>query len=56
MRDKNRFPTFATILLLLGIIWFVDELGFLKINFPWIPAIVIIIATGMIINRVVYGK
>jgi hypothetical protein len=56
MNKRKKFPTFASILLLLGIIWFLEEIGALKINFPWVPAIVMIIAIGMIINRVVYNK
>jgi hypothetical protein len=54
--SKNKFPTFAMILLLFGLIWLLNELKILNIDFPWIPSIVIIIAIGMIINRIVYNK
>ena len=42
---------FATILLILGIVWLSQDLGYLKINVPWIPVILIIVAVGMIWNR-----
>ncbi len=50
---KRRFPTFATILLLVGVVWLLSDLKLLAIpvSFPWIPAILIIVALGMISNR-----
>lgn len=50
MRIK-RFPTFAWILLVVGILWLLNELGTISIDIPWIPIIVIVIALGMIINK-----
>lgn len=50
---KRKFPTFATILLVLGIVWLLNEINILTINIPWIPVVLIIIALGMIINRFV---
>lgn len=47
----KKFPTFAVILLVIGLIWFASELGLMVIKVPWIPLIIIIIALGMIINR-----
>ena len=41
----------AIILLLFGIVWFANSLGYLQIDFPWLPAILIIVAVGMIANR-----
>lgn len=48
---KKKFPTFATILLVTGIVWTIEALGYLKMNFPWIPTLLIIISVGMIVNR-----
>jgi len=48
---SNKFPVLAVILLLFGIAWALDELGYLIINIPWIPVILIVIAIGMIVNR-----
>ena len=48
---KIRFPTFATLLLVVGILWLLNETGAIVINIPWIPVILIIIAVGMIANR-----
>jgi hypothetical protein len=48
---KNKFPMLATILLVFGIVWLLETLGYLAIQFPWLPVIVIIVSVGMIINR-----
>ena len=51
MAKKINFPTLAVILLIVGIIWAIDSLGYLVIDFPWLPVVLIIIAIGMIVNR-----
>lgn len=48
---KRKFPTLAVILLVLGITWLLTDIGYLKVNIPWIPAALIIVAIGWIINR-----
>ncbi|MDP3881575.1 MAG: hypothetical protein Q8Q31_01720 [Nanoarchaeota archaeon] len=48
---KTKFPTLALILLVAALIWLFTDLGYLAIDIPWIPIILIIIALGMIINR-----
>ena len=45
------FPTFATIVLVLGVLWFLSGIGVLTTNIPWFPAILIILAIGWIINH-----
>lgn len=50
-KKKKKFPTFPVILLVAGIIWLINEIGLVKIDLPWIPIIVIIVAIGMIVNR-----
>jgi len=51
---KTKFPTLAVILLVTGIMWTIESLGFLNIDFPWLPVVLIIVAIGMIANR--YGR
>ena len=51
---KNKFPVLAVILLIVGIVWMLNELGYLIIDVPWIPVILVVIAIGMIANR--YSK
>lgn len=48
---KRKFPTVAVIVLVAAIFWFLSELGYVNINIPWIPLILIIVAIGWIINR-----
>jgi len=48
---KRRFPTLAIALLVVGVIWLLNDLEFISINIPWIPIVLIIIAFGMIFNR-----
>jgi len=48
---KPKFPMLATILLFTGIVWAIEELGYLKISFPWLPVVLIIVGIGMIANR-----
>ncbi|MEM3112947.1 MAG: hypothetical protein QXI33_00810 [Candidatus Pacearchaeota archaeon] len=50
MKGK-KFPMLAVILLVVGIIWLLQELTIITINIPWIPIVLIIIALGLIINR-----
>lgn len=45
------FPTFAVILLVVGIIWLLNDLSIIMVNIPWVPMVLIIVAIGMIYNR-----
>lgn len=47
---KKRFPTFAVVLLAIAFAWLLNDLNIIKINIPWIPLVLIIVALGMIIN------
>jgi len=51
MMTKPKFPVLAVILLIFALVWLVNELGYLNINPPWLPVILIVIAIGMIFNR-----
>jgi len=48
---KKEFPTLAVILLIVGLVWLLNEMKIITVNVPWIPLILVIIAAGMIINR-----
>ena len=48
--EKKTFPTFAVILLAVGVLWLLSELKVLTIDIPWWPAILIILAIGWIVN------
>jgi len=49
--NRYKFPTLAIALLVVGIIWLLNDLNIVSINIPWIPIVLIIIAVGMIFNR-----
>jgi len=51
-RKKFRFPVFAVIILVFSIYWFLDEVEIIHTKLPWIPVVLMIIAVGMIFNRV----
>jgi len=46
----KKFPTFGVILLIIGVIWLLNEVGVLAVRVPWIPVILIVIAIGIIMN------
>ena len=49
---KKKFPTFAVIVFVFALVWLLTDLGVIpKINVPWFPLILAIIALGWIINR-----
>lgn len=51
-KRKPKFPTFAAVLLAIGVIWFLNEINVIPwTNIPWIPVVLIIVAVGMIMNR-----
>ena len=47
----EKFPTFPIILLVVGILWLLSEIGVIAVNIPWWPVILIIIALGWIVNK-----
>ncbi|MBN1386278.1 hypothetical protein JW968_04885 [Candidatus Woesearchaeota archaeon] len=54
INPARRFPTFAVIVLVIGIIWLLNDLGFFVVKVPWIPIILIVVAIGWIFNN--YAK
>jgi len=47
----TKFPMLAVILLIFALAWLFNELGYFKINIPWVPTILIVVAIGLIANR-----
>jgi hypothetical protein len=50
INKRKGFPTFATIVLAVGVLWLLNSLGFIKGDIPWWPIVVIIVAFGWIIS------
>ena len=48
--DK-KFPTFAALLLAVGVLWLLSELKVITIDIPWWPVVLIIFALGMVMNH-----
>ena len=44
----GKFPTVAVILLVVGIVWLLSDLGVITVSIPWWPVILIIIAISWI--------
>lgn len=55
MKHK-KFPVLATILLVLGVSWLLQDTGIISTHIPWIPVILIIVSIGMIYNRFRRGE
>jgi hypothetical protein len=55
MFRKKHFSTFWFLILILAVIWFLSELGYIDVNVPWLPLILIVIAMGAFINHLI-GK
>jgi hypothetical protein len=50
-KSNEKFPTLATILLVIGVAWLLNDTGIFFIKIPWVPLILVVVAIGMIINR-----
>ncbi len=48
------FPTFAVLILVLGLLWLLSELSIITTIIPWFPVIIVTIAVGWIIDH--YSK
>jgi hypothetical protein len=49
--SKHKFPLLAILLLIFGVTWLAQDLGYLNVNILWIPVILIVVAISMIWNR-----
>lgn len=51
---KNKFPVFWTIVLIVAVVWFLESMSWIpNTNIAWLPLILVVIAIGAIINRLV---
>lgn len=50
---KKKFPTFAFIILVFASLWLLREMDVIDFYVPWLPVILIIIAVGIIFNRLI---
>tara|TARA_Y100000034_G_C6738413_1_gene327520 strand:- start:491 stop:691 length:201 start_codon:yes stop_codon:yes gene_type:complete len=51
---KKSFPTFAVLLLVIGILWLLSEVKIITVDIPWWPVVLIIVASGWVIDH--YSK
>ena len=47
----GNFPTFAVILLVIGVLWLLSDLGVITVDVPWVPVVLIIIALGAMCHK-----
>jgi hypothetical protein len=50
-KENGVFPTFALVILLIGVFWLLNDLNVLKVNVPWIPIVIIVVAIGWIVDH-----
>lgn len=48
---RRKFPTLGVILLVFATLWLLRELNVINFYAPWLPIVLIIIAIGIIFNR-----
>ena len=51
----KKFPTFAFVVLVLGLLWLAVEMHWITIPIPWLPLIVVVVAAGWIVNHYMHG-
>ncbi len=49
--DGKGFPTFAAIILVLGLLWLFTDLGWINVKVPWFPIVMIIFAIGLLVKH-----
>jgi len=47
----KKIPVFGILLLIIGIIWILQDFALITIDIPWVPIIVILIALAIILKR-----
>lgn len=48
---KKGFPTFAFLLLVIGVLWLLSSVGVITVDVPWWPVVLIIVASGWVIDH-----
>jgi hypothetical protein len=41
-----RHPLFAVILLVIGVLWILSDMGVITLDVPWLPLVVVVYAMG----------
>ena len=54
-KGQKKFPVFAVILLIVAVMWLLNDLEIVAVDIPWIPIIIAVIAVGMIFKRFKYN-
>ncbi|MFC1801537.1 hypothetical protein ACFLZB_03655 [Nanoarchaeota archaeon] len=49
-KKKKDFPTFAVIVFVAAVLWFLAELKVITVDIPWFPMVVGLIALGWIVK------
>ncbi|MFH1850124.1 MAG: hypothetical protein ABH879_08155 [archaeon] len=50
MKQCCKFPTFAAILIVIGVVWLLNDLNVFSINIPWLPLVLIVLGAGWIVD------
>jgi len=50
---RRKFPTLGFIILIFASLWLLREMDVVDIRVPWLPIVLIIIAIGIIFNRLI---
>ena len=50
---RRRFPFLAVIILIFAGLWLLRELEVVNLKLPWLPVVLIVIAIGVIFNRLI---
>lgn len=50
---RRTFPTLAFIVLVFAGFWLLREIDVIDLRLPWLPVVLIIIAIGIIFNRLI---
>jgi hypothetical protein len=51
MSERRRFPVLGFIILVFASLWLLNDMNVVNFKLPWLPVVLIIIAIGMIFNR-----
>lgn len=50
---RRRFPVLGFLILIFAGLWLLREMNVIDLNVPWLPIVLIVIAIGIIFNRLI---
>jgi len=50
---RRKFPVLGFIILIFATLWLLREMNVIDLDVPWLPVVLIIIAIGIIFNRLI---